>query len=66
VVSSGTATTCQSATGWSSNPQNLNLSVGSYLCVKTNQDRYSLLRVLSINSDSSVVFLAKTFKKPGE
>jgi hypothetical protein len=64
-VNSGTDTTCQSATGWiaSGTSQSFNLSVGSFLCVHTNQNRYSLLRVVSINSaDSSIVFSAKTFK----
>jgi hypothetical protein len=68
-VSSGTNTTCQDATGWitSSGYQDLNLSVGSFLCVHTNQGRYSLLHVVAINSaDSSIVFSAKTFNKPGD
>jgi hypothetical protein len=68
-VNSGTDTTCQDATGWISvnSYQDLNLSVGSFVCVHTNQGRYSLLRVVTINSsDNSVVFLVKTFKKPGD
>ena len=68
-VNSGTDTTCQDATGWitSDSYQNLNLSVGSFLCIHTNQGRYSLLRVVAINSaDSSIVFSVKTFNKPGD
>ena len=68
-VSSGGSTTCQDATGWiaSNSSQDFNLSVGSFICVHTNQSRYSLLRVVSINSsNSSIVFSVKTFKKPGD
>jgi hypothetical protein len=67
-VNSGTDTTCQNATGWLANSyQGLNLSVGSFVCVHTNQGRYSLLRVTAINSaDNSIVFSVKTFKKPGD
>jgi hypothetical protein len=67
-VNSGTDTTCQNATGWLANSyQDLNLSVGSFVCVHTNQGRYSLLRVAAINSaDNSIVFSVKTFKKPGD
>ena len=67
-VNSGTDTTCQNATGWiATSYQDLNLSVGSFICVHTNQGRYSLLRVTAINSaDSSIVFSVKTFKKPGD
>jgi hypothetical protein len=47
--------------------QDLNLSVGSFVCVHTNQGRYSLLRVVTINSTAnSIVFSVKTFKKPGD
>jgi len=68
-VNSGTDTTCQNATGWiaGNSYQDLNLSVGSFVCVHTNQGRYSLLRVTAINSAAnSVAFYAKTFKKPGD
>lgn len=68
-VNSGTDTTCQNATGWlpPNEGKDLNLSVGSFVCVHTNQGRYSLLRVVAINSaDSSIVFSVKTFKKPGD
>jgi hypothetical protein len=68
-VNSGTDTTCQNATGWLAPNlyKDLNLSVGSFVCVHTNQGRYSLLRVMAINSaDNSIVFSVKTFKKPGD
>ena len=68
-VNSGTDTTCQNATGWlaANYYKDLNLSVGSFVCVHTNQGRYSLLRVAAINSaDNSIVFSVKTFKKPGD
>jgi hypothetical protein len=68
-VNSGTGTTCQNATGWFAVNyyKDLNLSVGSFVCVHTNQGRYSLLRVAAINSaDSSIVFSVKTFKKPSD
>lgn len=68
-VGAGTDTTCQNATGWinSGSYQNLNLSVGSFICVYTNQGRFSLLRVTSINpGNSSIVFWAETFKKAGD
>ena len=68
-VNSGTDTTCQNATGWipGNSYQDLNLSVGSFVCVHTKQGRYSLLRVVAINStDRSIVFSVKTFKKPGD
>jgi hypothetical protein len=68
-VNSGTDTTCQNATGWlrQNYYQNLNLSVGSFVCVHTNQGRYSLLRVNAIYSTtSSITFSVKTFKKPGD
>lgn len=68
-VDSGTDTTCQNATGWlrENAYQNLNLSVGSLVCVHTNQGRFSLLRTDAIDSTSlSVTFTAKTFKKPGD
>ena len=68
-VNSGTDTTCQNATGWL-HPQlyqNLHLSVGSFVCVRTNQSRYSLLRVEAINSTpNAIMFWVKTFKKPGD
>jgi hypothetical protein len=68
-VNSGTDTTCQNATGWLTPNlyQDLHLSVGSFVCVHTNQGRYSLLRVESIDStNSSITFSVKTFKKPGD
>ena len=68
-VNSGTDTTCQNATGWLSPNlyQDLHLSVGSFVCVHTNQGRYSLLRVETIDSTTNaIVFGAKTFKKPGD
>jgi hypothetical protein len=66
-VKSGTDSTCQNATGWlpSGGFQNLHLSVGSFLCVHTNQDRYSLLSVKAINSTSyAMTFSVKTFRSP--
>jgi len=68
-VNSGTDTTCQNATGWFAPNlyKDLNLSAGSFVCVHTNQGRYSLLRVITINSaDNSIVFSVKTFKKSGD
>jgi hypothetical protein len=68
-VNSGTDTTCQNATGWLAPNiyQDLRLSVGSFVCVHTNQGRYSLLRVESIDSTtSSITFSVKTFKKAGD
>lgn len=68
-VNSGTDTTCQNATGWlqENSYQDLHLSVGSYVCVHTDQGRYSLLRVAAIDStSSSITFMVKTFKKPGD
>ena len=66
-VKSGSNTSCQNATGWL--PPNgyadLHLSVGSFLCIHTNQDRYSLLRVEAIDSVSNAVtFFVKTFSSP--
>ena len=66
-VKSGTDSTCQNATGWlpTGGYQNLHLSVGSFLCVHTNQDRYSLLSVKAINSTSyAMTFSVKTFNSP--
>jgi hypothetical protein len=68
-VNSGTDTTCQNATGWlrQNYYQDLNLSVGSFVCVHTNQGRYSLLRVEAIDSTANaIMFRVKTFKKPGD
>jgi hypothetical protein len=68
-VNSGTHTTCQNATGWLAPNlyQDLHLSVGSFVCVHTNQGRYSLLRVDAINSTTNAItFWVKTFKKPGD
>jgi len=68
-VSSGTDTTCQNATGWfrQNAYQNLNLNLGSFVCVHTNVGRYSLLRVDHIDStNSSITFAVKTFKKSGD
>ena len=68
-VNSGADTTCQNATGWlrQNYYQDLNLSVGSFVCVHTNQGRYSLLRVKAIDSTtSSITFSVKTFKKSGD
>jgi hypothetical protein len=68
-VNSGTDTTCQKATGWlePNLAQDLHLSVGSFVCVHTNQGRYSLLRVEAIDSTNNVIdFYVKTFKKPGD
>lgn len=66
-VRSGTDTACQNATGWlpPDSYQNLHLSAGSLLCVHTNQDRHSLLRVEAINSTSyAMTFSVKTFSSP--
>jgi hypothetical protein len=68
-VNSGNDNVCQNATGWfpTGYYKDLKLSVGSFLCVHTNQGRYSLLQVESINSPAdSIVFSVKTFKKPGD
>lgn len=64
-VTSGTNTACQNATGWipTNSYQNLQLSVGSFVCVHTNQGRYSLLRVTAIDTaTNAITFRAKTFK----
>ena len=67
-VAAGTDTTCQNATGWlpTNSYQNLQLSVGSYVCAHTNQGRYSLLRVATIDAANAITFQVKTFKKPGD
>jgi hypothetical protein len=68
-VNSGTDTTCQNATGWlpANGYKDLSLSVGGFVCVHTNQGRYSLLRVVAINSPAnSIVFSVRTFKKSGD
>jgi hypothetical protein len=64
-ITSGTDTTCQNATGWlaTGSYQDLNLSVGSFVCVHTNQGRFSLLRVVAINGATrAITFQVKTFK----
>jgi hypothetical protein len=64
-----TDTTCQNATGWLAPDlyRDLHLSVGSFVCVHTNQGRYSLLRIEAIDSTTNaIVFSVKTFKKPGD
>lgn len=67
-VAAGTDTTCQNATGWlpTDSYQNLQLSVGSYVCGHTNQGRFSLLRVMTIDAANAITFQVKTFKKPGD
>jgi hypothetical protein len=68
-VNSGTDSICQNATGWLTPNlyQDLHLSIGSFVCVHTNQDRYSLLRVEAIDSNTNAItFWVKTFKKPGD
>jgi hypothetical protein len=63
-VTSGTDTTCQNATGWlpTDSYQNLPLSTGSFLCVHTNQGRFSLLRVTAIDATAgAITFQVKTF-----
>jgi hypothetical protein len=62
---SGTDSACQNATGWLAPNlyQDLHLGVGSFVCVHTNQDRYSLLRVEATNpTTNAITFWVKTFK----
>jgi len=66
-VTSGTDSACPNATGWLARNlyQDLHLGVGSFVCVHTNQGRYSLLRVEAINSaTNAIMFWVKTFEKP--
>ena len=68
-IDSGTSTACQNATGWltPNSFQDLNLGVGSFLCVRTSQGRYSLLTVTAVDTTTNTItFSVKTFKKLGD
>jgi hypothetical protein len=64
-VKDGADTTCHNATGWlpSDYLTDLHLGVGAFLCVHTNEDRYSLLRVETVDSAAeALTFEVKTFE----
>ena len=56
--------TCRGRTGYSPNSINTGtLGVGKYLCVKTDENRYSALRVVSLSA-SQVAFDVMTYDPP--
>lgn len=53
--------TCRNTTGYSS--ESLNTVVGAYICVKTDQKRYSVLRITQLDS-SKITFDVITYDPP--
>lgn len=53
--------TCRNTTGYSG--ENLNTVVGAYICIKTDQGRYSALRITQLDS-SKVTFDVVTYDPP--
>jgi hypothetical protein len=60
--------TCQSATGYAHDGiDRLDLKVGTYICVMTSEQRYSLLRVTKLTPDENRIALhVKTYNKEGD